>query len=521
MSAFLVKTRVTRMAGGTAAIPNELVGLLLNKAGDKKDAIPHALRLACVSYMRIERGTLPTFSLNERHCRKAYGIKRESFQIGMRLLRQLGIITSRTQTGPRRLSVDLHRRFGPNFVPVNEVLLTERPNVLALFVLVRMRMEPSVRDKVCREIGVTSANTQKKLVKRLLALGLIEAHGIGSNTHLIACDRTRQRALLVEKGASRKQAFKNQAVKKPATEAVKKSATQVTSQSTNPTSPFHHGHDHNNSFSGLPDAAADAACATASAPSQEFEERSGLPSSMYVALHAIAVELLASAPARRLVIESETLLSRHGLEQLGPLIVTPASKRHLENLIKRTPRGTRISNWHDILNFEEKKLIPDFTDPRVPASCMALHYLDTANMSKRLPSNLRHDHEGLVNFLNEHGRLPMGARDLLGEPTFEEALAAMRIELQATPKSRVNRWHHFEPCLAELRNRPPTLPPPDGYATWRMEAEQDHTTREGIEWALLVIKDKAFSTLRAYGRTRTRAGDEQQGAEVSITEATE
>lgn len=129
---------------------------------------------------------------------------------------------------------------------------------------------------------------------------------------------------------------------------------------------------------------------------------------------------------------------------------------------------------------DETDLLPAFSKAeREPASSLPLHYLDTANMSNRLPKNMRHDPVGLMHFLNAHGRVGWGACDLFGEPTFQEALEAMANELRSSTR-RPRRWAWFVPCLERLRAQGGQGPLANEYSLWRAEAEREEALRSQI-----------------------------------------
>lgn len=467
------------MGGRVAVVPTELVGLLLAKAtGTAVDDIPHALRLAAVSYMGAAAGSIPGFSLNERHCRRRYGIKRAVFQKGLRLLRESGAIIARSRLGPRRLAVDTYRAFGPNYVPVAEALVSEPPRVLALYVLTRMRKSACPRDRVCREFGVTSPNTQKKLVERLSALGLLRSSGCGKEA-LLTC----RADVDLELAAIRMRAVKKQAVTKQPVYDVKKQPVhnpshgfQISSSLLHLQDPVRSGQDQVEEPPSEGDAEGDKL-------SSDVDDRSlhgGWSQTMYERLRALGDRLLKTPRRRHIIRSEECLLSYEGLEQLGALVSTQEGRRALQDRAERALKSSSIGKWSHFMLLDETDLLPAFSKAeREPASSLPLHYLDTANMSNRLPKNMRHDPVGLMHFLNAHGRVGWGACDLFGEPTFQEALEAMANELRSSTR-RPRRWAWFVPCLERLRAQGGQGPLANEYSLWRAEAEREEALRSQI-----------------------------------------
>lgn len=147
-------------------VPTAMLGKVFDH-GKESAYAAHLLAIKC------SKG--PGFTLNERHCAREYGISRKSFQAGIRIMRNAGVLM-RQQPSHRDFAVEKIAEHGSSYVLVSSELLKSPSKVVAFVLAVSLSPEPIRPGDAAKRIGLTSRATIHGLADKAIS------HGCASNS---------------------------------------------------------------------------------------------------------------------------------------------------------------------------------------------------------------------------------------------------------------------------------------------------------------------------------------------------
>lgn len=153
-------------------VPTRLLGKVLDH-GKPSAYAAHLLAIKC---------DRPDHVLNERNLGKkvsegGFGICRRSFQQGIRVMKESGVLY-REQIGRRSFAKERLAEGGEGFVPFPRRLIREDSPIVAGVLAVLLSPYPVRPKDVFKRIGIRSRETTKKLTELVIATGAV-AHHVG------------------------------------------------------------------------------------------------------------------------------------------------------------------------------------------------------------------------------------------------------------------------------------------------------------------------------------------------------